>query len=118
MVSEEPTVMLERRRDVRLMGLMRVGWAREAANGDQWASQSDAHQLAAARRTPDTSWMPMLTTPAYPDYVSGYSGITGAFTRALADALATSHLCSSPSFPPPPRASSATTTPGARYVAL
>jgi hypothetical protein len=40
----------------------------------------------------DTSWTPLLTTPPYPEYVSGYSGLTGAFTRALADALDTSHL--------------------------
>jgi hypothetical protein len=40
----------------------------------------------------DPSWTPLLTTPPYPDYVSGYSGATGAFTRALADALDTRHL--------------------------
>jgi hypothetical protein len=48
----------------------------------------------------DTSWTPLLTTPPtpplttppYPEYVSGYSALTGAFTRALADALGTSHL--------------------------
>jgi hypothetical protein len=33
-----------------------------------------------------------LTTPPYPDYVSGYSGLTGAFTRALADTLDTRDL--------------------------
>jgi hypothetical protein len=37
--------------------------------------------------TADPSWTPLLTTPPYPDYVSGYSGLTGAFTRALADTL-------------------------------
>jgi hypothetical protein len=40
----------------------------------------------------DPTWMPLLTTPPYPDYVSGYSGLTGDFTRALADALDTRHL--------------------------
>jgi hypothetical protein len=42
--------------------------------------------------TADPSWTPLLTTPPYPDYVSGYSGLTGAFTRAMADALDTRHL--------------------------
>ena len=42
--------------------------------------------------TADLSWTPLLTTPPYPDYVSGYSGVTGAFTGALADILGTRHL--------------------------
>jgi hypothetical protein len=42
--------------------------------------------------TADPSWTPLLTTPPYPDYVSGYSGLTGAFTRALEDTLDTRHL--------------------------
>jgi hypothetical protein len=42
--------------------------------------------------TADPAWVPLLTTPPYPDYVSGYSGVIGAFTRAFADALGTSHL--------------------------
>ena len=42
--------------------------------------------------TADPSWTPLLATPPYPDYVSGYSGLTGAFTRALADALDTRDL--------------------------
>jgi len=42
--------------------------------------------------TADPNWLPLLTTPPYPDYVSGYSGITGAFTRALTDTLQTRHL--------------------------
>jgi hypothetical protein len=40
----------------------------------------------------DTTWMPFLTTPAYPSYVSGYSGVTGAFTGALENALRTREL--------------------------
>jgi hypothetical protein len=42
--------------------------------------------------TADPSWTPLLATPPYPDYVSGYSGLTGAFTRALANVLDTRHL--------------------------
>jgi hypothetical protein len=42
--------------------------------------------------TADPTWLPLLTTPPYPDYVSGYSGVTGAFTRALAETLGTRHL--------------------------
>ena len=42
--------------------------------------------------TADPSWTPLLTTPPYPEYVSGYSTLTGAFTRALADTLDTRHL--------------------------
>jgi hypothetical protein len=45
---------------------------------------------------PDTelneSWVPLLTTPPYPDYVSGYSGVTGAFTRSLQKTLGTGQL--------------------------
>ena len=40
----------------------------------------------------DPAWTPLLTTPPYPDYVSGYSGVTGAFSRSLAGALGTRHL--------------------------
>ena len=40
----------------------------------------------------DANWTPLLTTPPYPEYVSGYSGLTGAFTKALADTLDTDHL--------------------------
>jgi hypothetical protein len=40
----------------------------------------------------DTAWVPLLTTPPYPDYVSGYSGVTGAFTRALQKTLGTGQL--------------------------
>jgi hypothetical protein len=42
--------------------------------------------------TADPSWTPLLTTPPYPEYVSGYSGLTGAFTQALQDTLNTQHL--------------------------
>jgi hypothetical protein len=42
--------------------------------------------------TADTSWVPLLTTPPYPDYVSGYSGVVGSFTRALARTLGTRSL--------------------------
>jgi hypothetical protein len=34
----------------------------------------------------------LLTTPNYPDYVSGYSGLTGALTTALATVLGDRHL--------------------------
>lgn len=42
--------------------------------------------------TADPAWVPLLATPPYPDYVSGYSGFTGAFTRALAETLDTRNL--------------------------
>jgi hypothetical protein len=40
----------------------------------------------------NTTWTPLLTTPPYPDYVSGYSGVTGAFTRSLQKTLGTGQL--------------------------
>ena len=42
--------------------------------------------------TADPTWTPLLTTPPYPVYVSGYSGITGDFTPALEDTFRTRHL--------------------------
>jgi hypothetical protein len=42
--------------------------------------------------TADLNWVPLLVTPPYPEYVSGYSGVTGAFTRALARTLGTPDL--------------------------
>jgi hypothetical protein len=42
--------------------------------------------------TADPSWVPLLVTPPYPEYVSGYSGVTGAFANALERVLGTSHL--------------------------
>jgi hypothetical protein len=41
---------------------------------------------------PDPTWTPMIATPAYPEYVSGYTGLAASFTRGLADALGTRHL--------------------------
>jgi hypothetical protein len=40
----------------------------------------------------DLTWAPLLATPPYPEYVSGYSGVVGAFTRSLARVLGTQHL--------------------------
>jgi hypothetical protein len=40
----------------------------------------------------NADWVPLLTTPPYPDYVSGYSGVAGAFTRALQKTLGTRRL--------------------------
>lgn len=55
-----------------------------------------AIQLAETDGSPatpaDPSWQPMLATPPYPDYVSGYSGLMGAFTRALRETLHTDKL--------------------------
>jgi hypothetical protein len=42
--------------------------------------------------TADPNWVPMLTNPPYPEYVSGYSGGIGAFTRALQETFDTRHL--------------------------
>ncbi len=42
--------------------------------------------------TADPSWQPMLATPPYPEYVSGYSGLIGAFTRALGETFHTRQL--------------------------
>ena len=44
------------------------------------------------RTAADTKWEPLAATPAYPEYVSGYSGVAGAFSRALEDVLGTRHL--------------------------
>jgi hypothetical protein len=40
----------------------------------------------------DPGWTALATTPPYPDWVSGYNGIGGAFTEALQDVLGTRHL--------------------------
>ncbi|MDG4827669.1 vanadium-dependent haloperoxidase [Asanoa sp. WMMD1127] len=42
--------------------------------------------------TPDPTWTPMIATPPYPDWVSGYSAASGAFTAALAEVLDTRWL--------------------------
>jgi hypothetical protein len=41
---------------------------------------------------PDRTWEPLVATPPYPEYVSGYSGGIGAFTRALQEAFDTRDL--------------------------
>jgi hypothetical protein len=41
---------------------------------------------------PDPTWEPLVATPPYPEYVSGYSGGIGSFTRALQDTFDTRHL--------------------------
>ena len=35
----------------------------------------------------DTAWEPLVATPPYPDYVSGFNGVTGALTRSLSRIL-------------------------------
>jgi hypothetical protein len=42
--------------------------------------------------TADPAWTPLLATPPYPDYVSGYSGVASALTRSLEKTLDTRHL--------------------------
>ncbi len=42
--------------------------------------------------TADPAWVAFRPTPPYPDYVSGYSGGIGAFTRALQETFDTRHL--------------------------
>jgi hypothetical protein len=42
--------------------------------------------------TADPEWAPLRAMPPYPEYVSGYSGGIGAFTRALQDTFDTRHL--------------------------
>jgi hypothetical protein len=55
-----------------------------------------AINLADTDPNPDTqatpAWTPLLTTPPYPEYVSGYSGVVGAFARALTETLGTRHV--------------------------
>ena len=40
----------------------------------------------------DASWTPLVTTPPYTEYVSGYTAEAGSFTQALARTLHTRHL--------------------------
>jgi hypothetical protein len=42
--------------------------------------------------TADPAWTSLIPSPPYPDYVSGYNGVMGAYTQALQDALGTRHL--------------------------
>jgi hypothetical protein len=42
--------------------------------------------------TADPDWVAFRPTPPYPEYVSGYSGGIGAFTRALQETFDTRHL--------------------------
>jgi hypothetical protein len=50
-----------------------------------------AIQLADSDGNPNTAedpaWEPLVATPPYPDYVSGFNGVTGAFTRSLSRLL-------------------------------
>ncbi len=40
----------------------------------------------------DPDWLPLITTPAYPDYTSGANGVTGAVIRSLALFFGTDHM--------------------------
>lgn len=40
----------------------------------------------------DPTWTSLIPSPPYPDYVSGYNGVMGAYTQALQEALGTRHL--------------------------
>ena len=50
-----------------------------------------AIQLADADGNPDTvadpAWEPLVPTPPYPDYVSGFNGVTGALSRSVSRIL-------------------------------
>jgi hypothetical protein len=41
---------------------------------------------------PDTSWVPMIATPPYPEYPSGYNAFAAAESRSLANVFRTRHL--------------------------
>jgi hypothetical protein len=62
-----------------------TAWSAKLAYG-QWRPIS-AVQLAGTdgnpATTPDASWLPLLDTPAYPDYMSGHCTNDGAMMRAL-----------------------------------
>jgi hypothetical protein len=55
-----------------------------------------AIQLADTDGNPDTvadpSWDPLVATPPYPDYVSGFNGVTGAYTGSLTRILGAGQL--------------------------
>jgi hypothetical protein len=42
--------------------------------------------------TPDPTWTPLLTTPNYPDYVSGYNAVIASASRALEHAVGSKRL--------------------------
>jgi len=44
------------------------------------------------RTDADPNWVSLLINPPYADYVSGYNGNMGAFTRALQETFSTRHL--------------------------
>jgi hypothetical protein len=54
-----------------------------------------AIQLADTDGNPDTeadgAWEPLVATPPYPDYVSGFNGVTGALTRSVSRILGLGH---------------------------
>lgn len=41
---------------------------------------------------PDTSWVPMIAAPPYPEYPSGYNAFAAAESRSLANVFRTRHL--------------------------
>jgi hypothetical protein len=41
---------------------------------------------------PDRTWVPMITTPPYPEYPSGYNAVAAAESRSLANVFRTRHL--------------------------
>jgi hypothetical protein len=45
-----------------------------------------------ARTVPQAGWAPLLANPAYPDYVSGANGVTGAFTGMLREFFGTDQM--------------------------
>jgi hypothetical protein len=55
-----------------------------------------AIQLAETDGNPKTKdeddWNSLIPSPPYPDYVSGYNGVMGAFTQALTETLGTQNL--------------------------
>ena len=42
--------------------------------------------------SPDPNWVPLIATPPYPEYPSGYNAVTATVSRGLADVFHTLHL--------------------------
>jgi hypothetical protein len=49
-----------------------------------WRPISAIRNAAGFQITPDPNWVPLLTTPAFPEYPSGHAEISGAMAQALA----------------------------------
>jgi hypothetical protein len=61
--------------------------AEQTALAHFWSDQTAAHTDGNPATAADPTWIPLLTNPPYPDYVSGYNAVAASASKAMEEVL-------------------------------